>query len=276
MLFDKPDEHNHRWCRTSATESTCTQKGTIELTCVICGETKIEYTSKKAHSYNVFDEFPDDPGFVVRKCLTCNKVVSRSRIVPLEDCEENDAVYFGAWKQPLFDEKERPLIWRVVEKRDGYLFLMLIGDRIYLPFDWSKQPTNVWKNCALRRWLNTEFFDAAFTEEEKARMAFLDPDGDTSIVDTPTSAGVDRLTLPTRQFVLHYFYSHKRYSLNKEVYSKTVVSETDDCVRYAIEGSIMNIQTDVRYSEDQTPIIAVDMDDSRVKEKQYDKYAMSW
>ena len=107
-------------------------------------------------------------------------------------------------------------------------------------------------------------------------MAFLDPDGDTSIVDTPTSAGVDRLTLPTRQFVLHYFYSHKRYSLNKEVYSKTVVSETDDCVRYAIEGSIMNIQTDVRYSEDQTPIIAVDMDDSRVKGQQYDKYAMSW
>lgn len=274
MLFDKPDEHRHtrRW--TSETESTCTQKGTNEFTCVICGSKQVEETSKKAHSYNMFDEFPDDPGFVVRKCMTCGKVVSRIRIVPLEDCEETDAVYFGAWKQPFIDKEEKPLIWRVLEKRDGYLFLMLLGERIRMPFDWSMQRTNVWKNCALRHWLNTEFYDEAFTAEEKARIAFLDPDGDTTVVDGSTADGADRLTLPTLDYVRSYFFSHKRRLLHKEVYTKTAAEKYADAIRAEMEGSIMQLSSAIGYANEQTPVIAVDMDDTRVKEKQYDKYVM--
>ena len=274
MLFDKPEEHRHSRLWTSGTESTCVQKGTREFTCVICGEKRTEETSRKAHSYNEFDEFPDDPGFVVRKCMTCGKVVSRTRIVPLEDCEETDAVYFGAWKQPFIDKEEKPLIWRVLEKRDGYLFLMLLGERIRMPFDWSMQRTNVWKNCALRHWLNTEFYDEAFSAEEKARIALLDPDGDTTVVDGSAADGADRLTLPTLDYVRSYFFSHKRRLLHKEVYTKTAAEKYADAIRAEMEGSIMQLSSFIGYANEQTPVIAVDMDDTRVKEKQYDKYVM--
>ena len=272
MLLDNPGDHAHIFWRKNKIESTCEKEGTVEAVCVICGETRVmKSLLKGGHTYNEFDEFSDDPGFVVRKCLKCNKVVSRSRIVPLEACEENDAVYFGEWKQPFFDTEKKPLIWRVVEKRDGFLFLMLLGDRIKLPFDWSTQPTNVWKNCTLRRWLNKEFYDTAFTGEEKARMAFLNPDGNTSIVNTSEASGADRLTLPTEDYTWDYIQPHNHYSLNKEVFTKTVPQGEADSICFVAVHTFLNT-IGVNKVCKQTPIIAVDMDDSRVKEKQYDKY----
>ena len=271
MLLDKPNEHDCVWYEAKTVDSTCLKKGEVEQLCVICGAKKIKYTSKKAHKYNIFDEFPGDPGYVTRVCTLCKKIVARDPIVSLDDCAENDAVYFGTWAKSLLNKKKAPLIWRVVEKRDGYVFLLLLGDRIILPFDWSKKLTNKWEDCTLRQWLNTEFYDKAFTEEEKKKIALLDPAEDTKITEDRRAGSADRITLPTYGFAIPYH--EKRYCINNRIYTKTQREEGKNSIMVDEEGFGLFLSCDIKVPRIQTPIIAIDTDEQRIKEKKYDLYS---
>lgn len=58
-----------------------------------------------------------------------------------------------------------PLRWYVLEKEEekAYVFSAVnVGDRAFSPSGMA-----VWENSDIRNWLNTEFFETSFTEEEK-------------------------------------------------------------------------------------------------------------
>lgn len=61
--------------------------------------------------------------------------------------------------------KVEPIRWRVLTKEDGKK--MLLCDRILANMPWGNGETS-YPDCSLRTWLNGEFFDVAFNDEEKA------------------------------------------------------------------------------------------------------------
>lgn len=69
--------------------------------------------------------------------------------------------------------KWEPIVWRVLinESNDVYLMSELILDS--QAFDIKETPKsedgvyNIWEQCTLRKWLNDDFYNAAFTKNEK-------------------------------------------------------------------------------------------------------------
>ena len=82
--------------------------------------------------------------------------------------KEADGEYLLLGKYPYeADGVKRPIKWLLLEKYgDGTaLFISKYGLDIKRYNDSSEDVT--WETCSLRRWLNGEFYNAAFNEYEK-------------------------------------------------------------------------------------------------------------
>ena len=87
-----------------------------------------------------------------------------------ENCRAGDIVTFGSYEQ---DNNQgngaEPIEWIVLETRDGKALLLsryALDEKVYR----NGEEANTWEDCSLRKWLNGEFLDAAFTGDEQARI----------------------------------------------------------------------------------------------------------
>ena len=74
-----------------------------------------------------------------------------------------DTVTFGSWG-------DEPVEWQILErKEDGtYVMISVMGlDAKAYNEDWEAA---TWETCSLRAWLNGEFYETAFTAEERAKI----------------------------------------------------------------------------------------------------------
>ncbi len=87
----------------------------------------------------------------------------------------NEIVKLGSYFQSDAETKE-PIEWVVIEKTDTCA--TLISKSILSEKEFNKEYVRrwTWKNSSLRQWLNTEFLDSAFSDEEKQTM-LPDEDG---------------------------------------------------------------------------------------------------
>ena len=92
------------------------------------------------------------------------------------DAQVGDVIEFGEYQQ---DNGVEPIRWLVLERKDDRL--LLLSERILdtQKYDNSRQPAT-WEDCSLRAWLNSDFFETAFSEMER-----------TIICETPVSAGTN-------------------------------------------------------------------------------------
>ena len=97
----------------------------------------------------MFAQLGDHPGAraYVERCDT------------LLNYQVGNTVNFGCWKGT-------PIRWRVLDERGKLRMLFaedIVAERAYndTPVDTS------WRDCTLRKWLNGEFFDEAFTAKER-------------------------------------------------------------------------------------------------------------
>jgi hypothetical protein len=119
------------------------------------------------------------------------------------DPQSGDTVYFGRYPQtnlgatvPAFGTegidwatgvrfdvinyfKIEPLAWRVLENADGELFLLSVKSLDRKPFDsnWVDFATSgwtTWEISTIRTWLNDDFANVAFSDDEKAQIALSD------------------------------------------------------------------------------------------------------
>ena len=89
-----------------------------------------------------------------------------------------DCVYFGKYYQTSKKNGEyyrEPIKWRVLEKANGQLFLMADQSLESIQYNESTKYfpgteiiDNTWENSDLRTWLNDDFYNDAFTSDEKA------------------------------------------------------------------------------------------------------------
>ena len=82
------------------------------------------------------------------------------------DIKRGEKIQIGRYPQGDKGEVE-PLIWKVLEVSDTDGRVLLITDKLIETKAYHEKIEEVsWKECALRRWLNRNFIDIAFTEEE--------------------------------------------------------------------------------------------------------------
>ena len=72
------------------------------------------------------------------------------------------------------DNGMEPISWVVVDT-DGDGYYLMVSSRIldFVPYNEEEGETN-WEECSLRKWLNTDFYDTAFSDSEKKYISELE------------------------------------------------------------------------------------------------------
>ncbi len=90
-------------------------------------------------------------------------------------------VTFGHYEQDNNQQNGlEPIEWIVLDVRDGKSLLLSRYGLDAMPYNLAYSDTN-WKVCTLREWLNNEFIQSAFSEEEQSAMLTTDVDNGASI-----------------------------------------------------------------------------------------------
>ncbi len=80
--------------------------------------------------------------------------------------EAGDHVFFGHYEQDNdLNNGPEPIEWRVLTAKGDKMLLISEFILDALPFN-EADSGNTWDTCSLRRWLNRDFIDTAFTNEE--------------------------------------------------------------------------------------------------------------
>ena len=90
---------------------------------------------------------------------------------PYADVQVGDMIEFGSYEQDNNSSNgPEPIGWRVLEVSDGSALIVseyALDARAYN----EDYESVMWATCTLRKWLNGEFYDTAFNEEEKGLIA---------------------------------------------------------------------------------------------------------
>ena len=127
----------------------------------------------------------------------------------IKNAKVGDIVYFGAYEQDNNTSNGKELIeWLVLAKENNRV--LVISDKALdcRAFDTSGKYVT-WEKCSLRKWLNNDFFNTAFSDDENAMIptvtvsADKNPEYDTN----PGNATKDRVFLLNITEVNKYFSS---------------------------------------------------------------------
>lgn len=92
-----------------------------------------------------------------------------------ETAEVGDVVYFGRFEQDLYTKNGKEKIeWQVLDKKGNKALLVSKYLLDVRPYN-KKEKAITWKKCTLRKWMNKEFFNTAFSEEEKDKADGYNP-----------------------------------------------------------------------------------------------------
>ncbi len=92
--------------------------------------------------------------------------------VPINEAEVGDMICIGNYDTVPFNEETENLYWRVIDKKDGKI--LVLCDKLIDSFSFNYNPEAKdldklsWEYCSLREFLNNEFLEMMFTDEERA------------------------------------------------------------------------------------------------------------
>lgn len=115
----------------------------------------------------------------------------------LKNAKVGDYVIFGHYEQDNDESNGKEEIeWRVLEVKDGKA--LVISKYALDGKEYSSDGSYIcWENCTLRNWLNNDFINSAFSEEEKALIptATVSADKNPEYDTDPGNATQDRVFL---------------------------------------------------------------------------------
>lgn len=127
-----------------------------------------------------------------------------------EDIKIGDIITFGNyWQEESKDKGKTPIEWEVLDVKDGKALLIskhALDAKPYNEEHWKKV---AWESCTLRRWLNGDFLNTAFSAEEQGRIAVTEVSADRNpTFDTyPGMATLDKVFLLSIQEAEKFFPS---------------------------------------------------------------------
>ncbi len=136
-------------------------------------------------------------------------IIPKQRINKIKTANVGDTIVFGAYEQ---DNKtsngKEDIKWRVLAK--GNNRILVISDKALdcQPYNSSYRDIT-WENCTLRKWLNNDFVNAAFTAEERAKipMVTVSADKNPKYDTDPGNATKDKVFLLSIVEAEKYFAS---------------------------------------------------------------------
>lgn len=88
----------------------------------------------------------------------------------MSSCNTGDKVYFGSYPQSQKSDgtyEVEPIEWRVLENKNGELLLLSEKILDVQPYHNIAGVDTTWAECSLRTWLNNNFYNTAFNENEQ-------------------------------------------------------------------------------------------------------------
>lgn len=82
-----------------------------------------------------------------------------------EKAPEYEVMTFGSYVQDKEGKEKTPLTWRILDKKDGKA--LLITEKVIDHRHFSVRHPASWETSDIRKWLNADFLDCAFDEQEK-------------------------------------------------------------------------------------------------------------
>ena len=122
----------------------------------------------------------------------------------------NDIIKFGNYWQDTEGKKKSPIEWQVLDKTDNHILVISKYALDSKPYH-EKWGSVTWETCTLRKWLNEEFYNNAFGDEERKRIAVYkapahkNPEYDTD----PGNPTRDRIFLLSIVEANNYFHGDK-------------------------------------------------------------------
>lgn len=177
-------------------------------------------------------------------------------LLPAAGMAQEETVYvtFGHYEQDndLTNGKE-PIEWRVLKEEDGEAMLLSRYALDTQPFNQGRGNNIHWPECTLRAWLNDEFYNAAFDEEEQALIILktienykeVDTEDKVFLLDNNEAKRLfanhaDRQTSPTAYAKAKGCYMSKKYIGNVHWWLRSFSWESSRRASYvAASGGVM-------------------------------------
>ena len=92
-----------------------------------------------------------------------------------DDIRVGSIVTYGSYEQDNNpDNGKEPIEWIVLDVQDGKALLLSKYGLDARPYDPEEREGLKWENCSLRAWMNSEFMNTAFTEDEQNSILLTD------------------------------------------------------------------------------------------------------
>lgn len=156
-------------------------------------------------AYEIFVEL-EDYADSADKAKECKRELDYREAADLEQAKVGDTILFGEYEQDNnMDNGRETIEWLVLAIEDEKI---LVVSKYGLDVKkYNEEYTEVtWETCSLRQWLNTDFVNAAFTEEEKERihMATVTADENSYTFIDPGNATQDQVFLLSMSEIQKY------------------------------------------------------------------------
>lgn len=86
------------------------------------------------------------------------------------EAKRGDTFFLGEYEQDgNLENGPEPIEWIVLKNKENKLYVMSKYGLDNKPYHEENEAVT-WENCSLRKWLNNDFYEEAFSEEEKAMI----------------------------------------------------------------------------------------------------------
>ena len=124
--------------------------------------------------FEALDGYRDSAEFVSR-CEDATAQVIAERLEQLQDAQVGGTVLFGTFEQDNdFENGMEEIEWIVLAREDDRILVISRYGLAQRAFNGGSSHRVTWENCSLREWLNGEFLETSFSEEELARILTTD------------------------------------------------------------------------------------------------------
>ena len=208
----------HRWEKgTVLSEATCQMVGAKRYMCTICGATRLEEIPEDPANHaggtelrGVRDAACTKDGYTGDTyCKGCGGLIDKGSAIPAPGHSWQDATYtapktcarcgategeplkkpvkvgdiitFGCYPQTASGTDSTPIEWIVLDRDGSWALLLSKYGLDAKPYN-TKRVDITWEKCSLRKWLNGEFLNQAFSSEERSkivRVKISNPDNTT-------------------------------------------------------------------------------------------------
>ena len=138
-----------------------------------------------------------------------NSIYDQYKVEKLKVAKAGDYVFFGEYEQDNNTANGKEDIeWLVLEVKDGKALVISKYALDHKQYDTSSTDVT-WETCTLRRWLNNDFINAAFSDDEKAMIptVTVSADNNPDYSTNPGNATQDQVFLLSITEVNKYFSS---------------------------------------------------------------------